>query len=72
MFQPQLLDDVPLVEHLHDDGTWSPMEIEPAPEDPAERDPERRWAIGRIYVCTRCEERVRVTLPPSEGLPEGA
>jgi hypothetical protein len=70
MFQPQLFDKVPLVEHLHADGTSSPMEIEPVPDDAAEHDPERTWAGGRIYRCTRCDERVKVTFPPVEGLPE--
>jgi hypothetical protein len=71
MFRPQLFDTVPLVEHLHADGTSSQMEIEPTPGDAAEYDPERAWATGRIYVCPSCAERVRVELPPSKQLPEG-
>jgi hypothetical protein len=72
MFQPQLFDDVLLVEHLHPDGTSSPMEIEPGPDDPADHDPERGWAVGRVYVCKVCDERIRVSTVPSEGLLEGA
>jgi hypothetical protein len=71
MFRSPFFDAVPLVEHLHADGTSSRMEIEPTPGDAAEYDPERAWAAGRIYVCPACEERVRVVLPPSEHLAEG-
>jgi len=71
LFQPQLFDTQPLVEHLHADGSSSPMEIEPVPDDPADHDPERTWAAGRIYVCQRCAERIRVTMPSLDGTPEG-
>jgi hypothetical protein len=72
MFQPQLFDDVLLVEHIHADGTSSPMVVEPEPEDPAESDPERSWAIGHVYRCAVCDERVRVAPTPTDGLREGA
>jgi hypothetical protein len=72
MFQPQLFDDVLLVEHIHADGTSNPMVVEPEPEDPAELDPERSWAVGRIYRCAVCDERVRVAATPTDGLREGA
>jgi hypothetical protein len=72
MFQPQLFDDVLLVEHIHADGTSSPMVVEQQPEDPAELDPERSWATGRIYVCPVCDDRVRVAPRSTEGLREGA
>ena len=72
MFQPQLFDDVLLVEHVHADGTTSPMAVEADPGDSAEHDPERGWANGRIYVCPVCDERVRVSPVPSDGLREGA
>ena len=72
MFQPQLFDDVLLVEHIHADGTSSPMVGEPELEDSAEHDPERSWAIGRVYRCAVCDERVRVAPTPTEGLREGA
>ena len=66
MFQSPLFDTVPLVEHLHADGTYSPMEVESGPDDPAEHDPERSWALGKIFACTRCAERVRIVLPQDE------
>ena len=49
------------VEHQHNDGTWSTLEaVEHDPHDPAESDPERDWDRGHVYVCTSCQERVRV------------
>jgi hypothetical protein len=48
-----------MVQHRHNDGTWSDLERRPA-HDPAENDPERGWAVGHIYVCTSCEEEVRI------------
>ena len=55
--------------HRHSDGSWS--DLEPRPVDPADHDPERTWAAGRIYVCQRCAERIRVTMPSLDGSPEG-
>jgi hypothetical protein len=72
MFQAPLFDTVPLVEHLHADGTYSPMEIEPGPDDPAQHDPERAWAVGQIFACKRCAERVRVSFRQTEDRAEGA
>jgi hypothetical protein len=49
------------LKHLHDDGTWSQLERVQQHDDPAEHDPERAWASGRLYRCTRCDEQVMVT-----------
>ncbi|MFL5684429.1 MAG: hypothetical protein ACJ77D_00065 [Chloroflexota bacterium] len=49
------------VEHQHNDGTWSTLE--PAgidARDAAGSDPEREWDRGHVYICTACQERVRV------------
>ncbi|HEX7347945.1 MAG TPA: hypothetical protein VF253_14245 [Candidatus Limnocylindrales bacterium] len=52
------------VEHQHNDGTWSTLEpAERDPHDSAEYDPERDWGRGHVYVCTSCQERVRVLGP---------
>jgi len=47
------------IRHRHNDGTWSQMERRPD-HDVAERDPERDWALGTIYVCKSCDEQVEV------------
>ena len=49
------------LEHRHSDGSWATFEPEPGPHDPANRDPERAWATGQIYVCSVCDEQIRVT-----------
>ncbi len=50
------------LEHRHRDGTWG--RFERVPHDPADHDPERDWAKGKIvYSCTSCDELVRVTDP---------
>jgi len=54
------------LEHRHSDGSWSPLEPRPSHHDPADRDPERGWANGRIYACTACDEQIRVTEPSDE------
>ena len=55
------------VEHQHNDGTWSALQpAEHDPHDPAEKDPERDWDRGHVYVCTSCQERVRVLRPRPE------
>lgn len=48
------------MQHRHDDGTWATLEPRPAHDSPADHDPEREWADGVIYACTRCDELVRV------------
>ena len=40
------------LEHRHEDGSWARLEPRPSHHDPAEHDPERDWANGRIYVCS--------------------
>ena len=56
------------VEHRHGDR-W--VRLEPSPEhDPAENDPERGWATGRIYLCPECEEYVRIDRDHDERTPE--
>lgn len=47
------------MQHQHNDGSWGNLEPR-APHSPAELDPEREWATGVIYACTRCDEVVRV------------
>jgi hypothetical protein len=47
------------VQHRHSDGSWgnfAPRE----PHSPAEVDPERTWANGRIWACSTCDEKVLV------------
>ena len=59
MFQYGALGEGLRIEHQHADGSWSPMEPEDA-HDPADRDPERDWERGHVYVCD-CGEAVRVS-----------
>lgn len=56
------------VEHQHNDGTWASLEPEPSrvPHDAADIDPEKEWDRGHVYVCTSCQERVRVTIPEGD------
>jgi hypothetical protein len=69
MFQLSGLETALRLEHRHEDGSWSPLEPRATHHDPAELDPERDWAHGRIYVCASCNEVVRVTEAPSDGGP---
>ena len=69
MFQLSGLVTALRLEHRHDDGSWSTLEPRPSHHDPAEHDPERDWANGRIYVCSSCNEEVRVTDLASEDGP---
>jgi hypothetical protein len=57
------------MEHRHNDGSWSGLEPDTSHHDPAEHDPERAWAKGRIYRCTKCDEQVRVIDDASESGP---
>jgi hypothetical protein len=72
MFQYGALAEGLRIEHQHADGSWSPMEPEDA-HDPADRDPEREWERGHVYVCD-CGEAVRVMGPAESdaGEPAGA
>ncbi len=54
------------IEHRHNDGSWAPMEEQPQHHGQPEHDPERRWSLGRIFRCTRCEESVTI-VPGGEG-----
>lgn len=57
------------IEHGHADGTWASFEPRPSHHDPADHDPEREWANGRIYACTACDELIRVGELTDPGLP---
>jgi hypothetical protein len=70
MFQLAAAETLLRLEHRHNDGTWSTLEPRPNPHDPAESDPERGWAAGRIFVCTVCDEEVRIVAPESEKGPD--
>jgi hypothetical protein len=69
MFQLSGLESVLRLEHRHDDGSWSTFEPRPSHHDAADHDPERDWANGRIYVCTKCNEEIRVADASAEGGP---
>jgi hypothetical protein len=59
------------VEHQHSDGTWSTLRPESTdPHDAAGSDPEREWDRGHVFVCTSCQERVRVIGPRQESAVE--
>lgn len=70
MFQYGALAEGLRIEHQHADGSWSVMEPEEA-HDPAQRDPERDWERGHVYVCA-CGEAVRVMVPGEAGASEPA
>jgi hypothetical protein len=55
------------LQHRHGDGSWSDLRPRDV-HDPAETDPERSWASGRLYVCTTCDEQVRIA-PDEPGHP---
>jgi len=61
MFQLNSADTLFRLEHRHNDGSWSALEPWTGAHDPADLDPERAWANGRIYKCAACEEEIRVT-----------
>lgn len=56
------------IQHQHNDGSWSPMEEEPAirHHTSVEHDPERSWLRGRIFRCSSCGETMTV-VPGTEG-----
>lgn len=66
MFQPVLFGPGVSVQHQHADGSWSPMEPEDEPLDPADGDPEKDWLKGRVFACTRCSERIRIEVAGDE------
>ena len=55
-----------LMEHRHGDR-WVPMT--PERHGPAEHDPERDWARGRVYRCELCDEWIRVSPEPAREPP---
>ena len=61
MFQLNSSEMLLRLEHRHSDGSWSTLEPRPDHHDPAELDPERAWANGRVYACIKCDEQVRVS-----------
>jgi hypothetical protein len=64
MFQYGPLSELELrIQHQHNDGSWSPLERESNPHDPAQLDPEQEWQRGHVYVCSACQERVRIIAP---------
>jgi hypothetical protein len=54
-----------LLEHRHDDGSWSRMER--VEHDSTDHDAERSWLRRMIFRCTTCDEEVSVV---SEGADE--
>jgi hypothetical protein len=52
------------IQHQHSDGSW--QDLEPRPNSPADLDPEREWADGMIYACTKCDELVRAASRPED------
>jgi hypothetical protein len=73
MFQyGQLSNPLFLLQHQHSDGSWGTMvpEQNPDPEhephDPAQLDPEKEWQRGHVFVCNKCEERVRIMVPEEQ------
>ena len=59
------------VEHRHSDGTWGQMVPAPQHHDPAQHDPERDWAYGKVFRCDVCEEEVRIVPAGGVEVPEG-
>ena len=59
------------LEHSHGGDEYHDMYEVSEAHSPAESDPERDWARGRIYRCSVCEDEIRVTLPDSSPI-EGA
>jgi len=60
------------VQHRHNDGSWGELAPRPEHHDAADVDPEKAWAGGRIYVCTTCDEEVRIIdSRPAPGTPGG-
>jgi hypothetical protein len=60
------------LDHRHSDGTWGTLEQRQEHHDPAAHDPEAGWGGGDLFVCTSCDEQVRVHYPAGGGPhPEG-
>ena len=52
------------LQHRHKDGSWGEMSEDRSHHAPADHDPERGWALHRIFRCTSCDEAA--TLIPGE------
>jgi hypothetical protein len=59
MMDPRMSALTVRLQHRHNDGSWS--DLTRKAHDPASNDPERGWNDAELYVCTSCEEEVRVT-----------
>jgi hypothetical protein len=57
-----------VLEHRHSDGSWG--QLERSHHDPADHDPEREWRDRGLYVCTTCDEQVRLGIPADADQPE--
>ena len=55
--------------HRHDDGSWGEMVEMPLQHDPAVHDPERRWASGRRFACSSCDETLVIVPTDADGTP---
>jgi hypothetical protein len=66
--QLRILEVAYRIDHRHKDGSWGEMVEDASHHGPAEHDPERGWARGRIFRCTSCDESVTV-VPGEEGGP---
>ena len=58
------------VEHEHSDGSWGQL-VEDRSRDASANDPERSWALRRIFRCTTCGDVVTLT-PGEETAPPDA
>ena len=59
-----------VVEHRHSDGSLG--RLEQAHHGPAEHDPEREWGNHTLFVCTTCDEEVRLGVPGDTVTPGSA
>lgn len=59
MMDPRMSAMTVRLQHRHNDGSWS--DLERRAHDPAGGDPERGWADAQLFVCTTCEEEVRIS-----------
>lgn len=60
MDQGRMYEAMYKVGHRHKDGSWADIaEVRP-PHDVADLDPEREWAVSRLFRCRTCEEGVEL------------
>jgi hypothetical protein len=55
------------IEHRHGDGSWGVLEPRSGEHTSADHDPERGWAGRQLYVCSSCDEELRVGPTEDEG-----